>query len=466
MVKFSHWVMALWLACASTFLSAEDSKRAVHSFDVFDTLVGRLHKESRSVFDLVESRYPFPGFAMKRMQAESFSDGTLAGIYHNFASLTGISMEEAQKLRDFEMKTELSNVFPIVCNMSQIQDGDILVSDTYYDANEILKIVRHAGLDKKVEIFATAGGKWGGWIWPGIQGRYNILQHLGDNRNSDVASPRKYGIQAKWFDQSDYSAFEKKVFNIGQKELASLMRVLRLSNPFPQASDAYKVWDEQAQMNIPILIWASFAIDDFCKKNGKQKVLFATPSACHLIKIFKQLFPRDAAEDYYTSRDLLTYPTQDYLQYVRSIYASDSVIVNIQGDSRRNIEFFEKYFSQSPSCLSLLGFVQKSNGKQGQKKSVDLNYLTLMSCNIGALNLSCTGSFIGYNALGPIYGPMRCDRRLVEAASFCVQKCLNVIDEYHFGEFNQPLIDLLIKNLSKQKPVLSEYVCGSNQLQQ
>jgi predicted HAD superfamily hydrolase len=324
-ITLPSFILILCFLCSGV-VDAENpgAKKTVHSFDVFDTLVGRVHKDPTSVFYLVESRYPFPGFSSKRIQAEYNSNGTLNDIYRSFVSLTGISEIEAQKLREFEIETELSNVFPIMCNISRVQDGDILVSDTYYDDKEILRIVRHAGLKKNVEIFATVDGKCSSWIWPYIQRRYNILEHEGDNQYSDVSSPRRYGIQAKWFELSEYSPLEQQIFNTSQKELANLMRVLRLSNPHQQGSIAYSAWNEQAQINIPLLIVTSFLIDDFCKKNVKQKVLFLSPGTGHLIKIFGKLFPQYSSETLLISRDLYMHPTQDYMRYMRSVYIPTS----------------------------------------------------------------------------------------------------------------------------------------------
>ena len=40
---------------------------------------------------------------------------------------------------------------------------------------------------------------------------------------------------------------------LGQFELASLVRNLRLQNPYDTTSIEYSLWDEQSQFNVPLL---------------------------------------------------------------------------------------------------------------------------------------------------------------------------------------------------------------------
>ena len=114
-------------------------KRVVQSFDVFDTLIGRLHKDPKSIFEIVERDFPFPEFKQHRMGAESSSDGTLESTYRKFCEITGLSKEEAEKLKEFEVKTELDQVFPILANLVKVNHQDILVSDSYYGRSDSTK---------------------------------------------------------------------------------------------------------------------------------------------------------------------------------------------------------------------------------------------------------------------------------------------------------------------------------------
>src|ERR1700693_5053496 len=83
--------------------------------------------------------------------------------------------------------------------------------------------------------------------------------------------------------KGDYFGTEQIVFEAKQEELAKLMRQLRLSNPYDIDSLSYKVWEEQAQFNIPILILASYYLDEFCQNNQKQRLLFSSRDCCHFV---------------------------------------------------------------------------------------------------------------------------------------------------------------------------------------
>lgn len=104
-------------------------KKKVQSFDVFDTLLCRLHKDPKCIFSIIEKTYPYPGFYHLRVEAEQRSNRTIEDIYKQMIAMTGMSPEEAEKLRAFELATELQNMFPIPCNLSLVRNGDILVSD-------------------------------------------------------------------------------------------------------------------------------------------------------------------------------------------------------------------------------------------------------------------------------------------------------------------------------------------------
>jgi hypothetical protein len=92
--------------------------------------------------------------------------------------------------------------------------------------------------------------------------------------------------------------------------------------------------------------------------------------------------------------------------------------------------------------------------------------LSSLRLNIEALNLDCQGSLIGYNANGPVYAPIHYATNLIEPAYACVQKCLNLIEEYHFSPCNPESINVLIKNLAEHRPTFyTTVVCALGHLQ-
>jgi hypothetical protein len=425
----------------------QSEKKTVRSFDVFDTLVGRLHKDPKSIFYLVEMKYPLPGFFNVRVEAERRSDGTLDDIFRQIIALSGISFQEAEKLRRFEFETELASVFPIACNISQVKDNDILVTDTYYNKEEIQKIVKHVGLTKNVEIFATPGGKSSGSLWPNILSSYNIDMHLGDNPLSDFSSPIKFGIRSKLFGKSEYSLIERALNSAGHGGLANLMRALRLMNPCAVDLLAYQLWDEQSQMNVPILILTSLFLDEFCKAHKKQRILFSARDCCHLIKIFETLFPEYESIYFNSSRHVYRHPSPQYLEYIKSVYSADAVIVDLHGSGKTCTNFFTKYFKFTPCYIPIVGF-----GHLGFGITRDLGD------TIERINYAAEGTLVDYDDQGPVRHPPEYNVEYLQPAYECIKWCVNLLKCYHFGYFDLALLSNLLKILSKRGYVLSRYI--------
>jgi predicted HAD superfamily hydrolase len=156
------------------------------SWDCFDTLVARRFFEPTSIFDEVGKRLNIPNFKKMRIAAERTSDGTYDGIYRNLPGIDAM----------VEFQVELEHCFGIVENINKVQDGDIIVSDMYFNSDQVLKILINCGLKKQVSITVTAGGKKKGWVWDTIP-RPEL--HIGDNEHSDVFSPTQKSIPAKLY---------------------------------------------------------------------------------------------------------------------------------------------------------------------------------------------------------------------------------------------------------------------------
>lgn len=160
--------MFVWITWPGQPLYSKSKARSkpIHSFDCFDTLVGRLHGEPHSVFRELERILSYPGFADLRVRAEAQADEkTLRGIYDSMQRIAGFSDEKKEWLRKVEFATELQHFFPIQCTLRKVCDGDIVVTDTYFTKNEIHQILRSIGLNKKVKIHSTYDGKFSGAIW-------------------------------------------------------------------------------------------------------------------------------------------------------------------------------------------------------------------------------------------------------------------------------------------------------------
>jgi len=197
------------------------------------------------------------------------------------------------------------------------------------------------------------------------------------------------------FKKPSFSKIEKKVHKNGLVDLANLMRMLRLSNPYNSKTIHWKVWDEQAELNVPILILGSLALDQFCIEHKKKSLLFSTRGCCHFFKIFSALFPKYRSTYFHTSRYIYRNPTPEYIEYVRSLYTEDSLIVDERGSGTTCQEFFNKHFHTSANYIAL-------TRSWGEPQHLSCLY----SKNIEITNFDCIGSLVSFNKDGPIRIPL------------------------------------------------------------
>ena len=419
---------------------------AVRSFDCFDTLVGRIHGESGSIFYAVEETASYPGFAAFRAQAEATaSDKSLKGIYEELQNNQGLSDKRRDELRTMEFQEELRSAFPIKRNLALVQDGDLVVSDTYFSEKEIQELLLAVGLKKRVHIVVSYSGKQSKQIWKPLMEQYQIEYHLGDNAFSDLASPLSCGIASKRFSAAEYSPIEKEIIDSGYHDLAAFMRALRLQNPYVPGSEAFFVWNEQAELNLPILILSSQFLDALCKEKGYTTVLFSQRGCCHWMPVFQALFPSRHSVDFVASRILYKNPSPEYLSYVRSFDDPNTIIVDEQGTGLSVKSFFLKHFSKIPSVLYVASSMEKTQGIAFKISGLEL------------LNEDRVGTMVGFNSNGPIRAPLEFARELVEPAFACVDLGVSLLGRYHFQPYDAKIFTLFADRLRAYTPVFTSY---------
>ena len=419
----------------------------VRSFDCFDTLVGRLHQDPRSIFRAMEEDIPCPGFAELRISAErDAQDKTLKGIYEQLQRKLGLSDERRDALRALEFEEELRNVFPICRNVSLVRDGDLVVSDTYYTEQEIQKILQTIGLKRHVHIVATCGGKSSGQVWSPLLDQYRIEYHLGDNKHSDVTSPESYGIPSKWFSASEFTPIEKSMFDASHMELARFMRALRLQNPHPADSEAFLVWNEQAELNFPILILASHYVDALCTSKNYTTILFSQRGCCHWMPVFQSLFPTYRSVSFQSSRVVYRKPSPEYVQYVRELNGPNVIIVDEQGSGKTVKEFFEKEFSKVPPVLYIASTNEAVPGITFSRGG-----------HFECLNEDRIGTLMGFDAAGPVRAPLEYEAVRVQPAFQCVDLGVSLLGKYRFQPYDEKVMSILMDCLYSYWPVFKKY---------
>lgn len=420
----------------------------VRSFDLFDTLAGRLHYRPDSIFHLVEKEFPFPCFSVFRAAAHRLSNRTLPDIYRKMREWIDMTDAQAAQLMEFELETELSQVFPIMENINLVRDGDLIVSDTYYDTEQIRRILNKIGLNQNVQIYATACGKSSGAIWDVIKKKHVVSSHLGDSLHSDVKMAEAHGIAAVHYSDSSLSRAEQTIMKMGHDALAYLMRAVRLQNPYPSGSAEYLLWNEQCQLNLPILIQSSLYLNGFCQKEGKKRILFTSRDGCLWIQLFQKLYPHYDSIYFHASRATYMIPTSSYIEYVKSIYTKDTVIVDSRGRGRSCEKFFTTHLNVQPVYLAIVNFGKKHYGIVRKRKGCD---------GIEMLNYDLSGTLYDVQDGKPLRCEPEYDLRFVQPMHACIEKCKEILSHYQIEKFDQRVVDWAVKSMNCRL-ALSDYI--------
>jgi len=390
----------------------------VKSFDVFDTIIGRKCDRPGCIFDEVEVISKFNNFKLFRKQAEKTSPiKNLDDIYVTFQIITNCTTDTASYLKSLELERELNNFFLIKKNYKLVNNGDILISDTYFTKTQLINFLNHVGFNKTVEIIASYDGKSSGRTWNELRTRK--ISHIGDNKHSDIAMPAKFGIPSFFFNpnMTDAENFVEK----HAKGLGKTMRVLRLSNPYDGDKETY--WDQQSGVNFPLLVATSYFLNAICLKKGYSKILFVTRDCVHLQKIYQKLFPKQEAVTFQSSRIMIDSNNKEYKQYVKATCNNTTIMVDLHTTGRRYREMAASlgypfnFFSLVTTSLKFLAESQyfiKTFPASGRRLEI--------------LNNDLIGTMVNYRNGIVIRNPIEYDANIIKSGHECIDLGLKLIE--------------------------------------
>lgn len=189
-------------------------KHDVISFDIFDTLITRTVLEPKDVFKLVEEKLRAKGMEIPfyewRVQAEEIStkevtEPNIRQIYEMFRLQNDLNAEIVKEIQQLEYDTELE----VICSrtvMKEILEWTIslgkkvyLTSDMYYSKEEILAILKEAGISTDVQVLISCEygkSKANGALFELLIEKSLGLSvlHIGDNYENDIKKALQLGI--------------------------------------------------------------------------------------------------------------------------------------------------------------------------------------------------------------------------------------------------------------------------------
>ena len=228
-----------------------------------------------------------------------------------------------------EIEAEFDNAIPIVENIRQVHEGDLIISDMYLPHDVLRRMLAHIGLRQHVHLIVSNLGKNLGWIWRDIASQWIVCRHMGDDAHSDVATPRLHGVPTTHFSGANLSQFETLVGDHGYPLIAGLMRNLRLRNPFEPGSQQFELWLLTCQLNVPLLIIFSQLVREKRDAYGARKILFSARDCYFLSSIFSILFPSEPSDYIYVSREMLQAGGEDARNYLVERSLEESLVCDI-----------------------------------------------------------------------------------------------------------------------------------------
>jgi len=218
----------------------------MYSFDVFDTLITRYTATPEGIFAIMQmhlgdeeyadiSEYVRGSFPLLRVGAEKVArktyatgeieDVTLEQIYDILVLESQVTREQAKRLVNLEISTEISCVCGVSENIKRVKDllskGEkvILISDMYQSREVIRRMLLQAdsafeNLPLYVSSDEEKKGKWTGNLFSLVhekeEARYEEWIHIGDNPHSDEEKPKQLGITCELYKAEELLDIEKK----------------------------------------------------------------------------------------------------------------------------------------------------------------------------------------------------------------------------------------------------------------
>ncbi len=196
---------------AQDLYKAIDEHSAI-SFDLFDTLIMRKTLEPVDVFDLVEDFIKEKGislknFKYKRRTAELLShNGSIDKIYEILKCNTGVSAEEADTIKQYELNCEKEVLMPRTVLVDALKYAKAqgkrvyIISDMYLSKSYLKEVLSSFNIHEYDDILVSNeyGTSKSGELFkiykelvPG-----ETYLHIGDNYDADVISAKKQDVDS------------------------------------------------------------------------------------------------------------------------------------------------------------------------------------------------------------------------------------------------------------------------------
>jgi hypothetical protein len=327
--------------------------KKVNSYDIYDTIIARTMLDPTTIFDLIEKKTQIIDFKNIRMKAQAQNGQTLDTIYDRFKIITGFSDKQIEDLKEVEIQTEIENSYLILSVSNYIEKNDILVSDMYFNADQLGRILKALGFKKHNKIYSSAMGKSkaDGSMYAYLLKQYQIIFHFGDNEHSDIKMAVENHIHGALIEVSKMNETEQFFYAKGNEKFAFQLRKFRHKNPYKLNTYDYHLYNDQVALNIPVLILLSKHLNDILIQENRDTVLFLTRDGCLIEHIFGTLYPAHKIVTFQSSRlmNLTYHDNEEYKAYVKKTYNHQTCLIfDLHGSFNTGRAMYMELFGHLP----------------------------------------------------------------------------------------------------------------------
>ncbi len=281
--------------------------KKVHSFDVFDTVLHRIYAEAGDLFfelgrrlqQTNTIRMPAESWRDLRIKAERAARAdtsreiTFPEIYKKIAGTLAWSEEVMQQAMQSEIALELQSLRPVPGIAVRIEELHraglpvLYLSDMYHSRSTIQSFLEHFGIWREKDTLyvssETGMTKATGDLFRRCLASERIpasqLRHTGDNRHSDVLVPRRLGIEAEHFTETQLNKYEKKIQESKilplpfRSLLAGTSRQTRLRGKEEEIS-AQVIWNTSSSLTGPLLFGFVWWCIESARQNSVKRLYF------------------------------------------------------------------------------------------------------------------------------------------------------------------------------------------------
>lgn len=259
------------------------------------------------------------------------------------------------------------------------------------------------------------------------------------------------------------------------ENLIKLSKESTRENPYKKHSREYILWEEQVNINLPILYLGSIYLYLYAQEKRCNTFIFATRDCCHWYKIFKAMYPNTDTHYFHCSRkifeDSVNHHNSEYKSYVKSIVkdVNKTVFIDVHGTGRRMFTYFHKEFKDVPYCFLLSAtfngyseFPEISRYYKNKHKLCNLVFHASGS-PIEMLNYDKIGTLDKYTSSGPKRKELEYDYKIIKpyhkAMKYVIRhiKPIESSNHYHFEELRE-LIEKIYRCIKTNKPNVMKYI--------